>query len=1175
MLSSLLRFELKYHFRQISFKVAAILFVGLGILATQGNFGGHEVHKNAPYVISYITSFLSLFSIFVSTLFCANVVLRDTTYEMDAIIFTTSLQRLPYFLVRLLGLLAAVFSILSLAVLGICLGTFFMASHDQLGTFHASYFLQPLFVFGLPNVLFCCSVIFSMALLTRSMRAVYVAGVLLFILYFLGSILGDSPIMASSLKTNEPSLLPYLMDPFGLAALFGETRSWPVAQRNSQLFPVAGVFLANRLLWLGIAFVLLILSYRYFKFRLPAAAKTRKKQPPKGALKAISYKTVVVQPRGFAYNWSTFTAQLKLEVTSVFKHIPFLVMLALWIFMYAVDLKEEVLHGPYGIRFYAATGFIVEQLRSVRPALLLLIFYAAELISRERAVNMQGLIFSTPVPNVILWGAKCTTLAVLVAVLITANISTGIGMQLFTGYAHIEPIAYLSLFYYSGLPLFLFAILIVFIQTIVPNKYLGMLVSIVVVGIFVFGRTLGIKHYLLRYATLPDLQYAGMNGFGHYTNAVNGYMLYWTSFAVVLSLLGAALWQGSTHTSLWQRVRSMGRQWGRVGKLLLVVCLLTWIATGVYINGKTPRVSTARSSKTPSDWLAAYEKKYKPQARLPQPHIIAIKTSVDLYPGTGSYTVQGNYRLRNESGEPISTLWLGVDPEVTAIRFSVPGATLETADPSFKQYWYALRAPLLPGGEMSLAFSMEVVRSGFMLFNSEHSVVSNGSYIELEKYVPFLGYNDRYEVDDPFIRSKQGLPPLTVTASTDSNYHLIDLETTVSTSADQQVVTVGTLQKEWLANNRHYFHYKTEQPIAFMFALSSARYAVQKETWQNIECSIYYQPGENDNVPVMMEAMKDAVAYGDAHFSPYPFKQLILAAIPHYPGAATAYPGVLFSAEKINFMSDYRDSTKFNNTYAITAHEVGHQWWANKLAPLPAPGRAFLTESLAKYTEFMAVEKRFGKMYLRNLLQTDNQLYFSMRNMGEQELPLSQTDQPFVYYQKGGLALYAIKEELGEGPFREALQRLVDKHAFPRLKATPANLLNELYQEATPVQVKHIDDYVKKVIVYDTRLQLISCKPLSNGQFSLTLQVNITKIDQTGAQPQILIPDDSISIAVFDQSMDLWDRHTQPVYLQQQSFSKAVSVITITVNKKPAVVAIDPWGYLLDENQQDNVQEVK
>ncbi|MBO9565373.1 MAG: hypothetical protein J7621_21530 [Niastella sp.] len=1174
MLTYLLGFELKYHVRQITFIVSAVLFIALGLLMIQGNFGGAELHKNGPYVISYLTCFLSLMVIFISTLFCANVVLRDTVYRMDAIIFTTSLEPLPYFMTRLLGLVLTVFIVLALGVSGIALGSM-AAGTDQLGPYNFLYFLQPLLVFGLPNVLFCCSVIFSVALLTRQVRAVYIAGVLLFILYFLGSILGNSPMMASSLKTSEPGLLPYLLDPFGLAAFMYDTRAWSLSDRNDRLFPLAGAFLANRLLWTIISCSLLWVAYRYFKFRLPVAEKARKRTATTTTTNVIPYRSVATTSAGVTYNRLTFTAQLKLEVASVCRHIPFLVMMALWVFLYAVELKENILQGPYGTRFYAATGYIVEELRSIRPALLLLIFYAGELISRERAANMEGLVFTTPVRNAILWGAKCATLAVLVALLITANITIGIGLQLLTGYTAIDLPAYLSLYYYSGLPLFLFAVLIVFIQTIVANKYLGMLLSLVIVGIVVFSRQLGIQHYLLRYATLPDLRYTLMNGFGHYTKAVHWYLLYWTSFAAVLSLLAAALWKASAHTTLWQRMQTMGRQWGLTGKVLLVACLLCCTAAGMYIERRTTQVSTARGNSTMQLWGVEYEKRYKPQEHLPQPYIIAVKTHIALYPEEGRYTVQGSYGLRNESSQPITTLWFGVDPEVTSVSFTVPGAAIAKTDPMFRMYWYTLAQPLLPGKEMNVQFNMEVERSSFDRFNPEHSIVDNGSYVELEKYIPYLGYNNRFEAGDIAVRKQHSLPLQTTGIVRDSSYHFINYETVISTAADQQVVTVGALQREWIDGNRRFFHYKTEQPVNCMLAFSSARYAVQKEVHRNITFRIYYQPGHSANLPSIMQAMKDAIDYGSEHFSVYPLSWLTLAEIPQYPGAATAYPGVLFSTEKINFMSNLSDSNRFNNVYAVTAHEVGHQWWANKLSPLPLPGRAVLTESLAKYTEMMVAEKRYGRQLLRQLSLADNNLYFALRYIaGEPEQPLIRADQSFVCYQKGGRTLYGIKEMLGEAAMDTALQRLIAQHGFPQRRATTSDLLRQLNAVATPQQATHINDLFNRVIVYNNAIEVQQFDSLPDGHYRLRVKISVQKTSENDGQLHTMPPHDWMTLAVYDGAGQTGQPAGRLLYHQQHLFTGTPAILTLHLPRRPAQVILDPGAFLSDADLSDNEQKV-
>jgi ABC-2 type transport system permease protein len=1175
MLRKLLAFELRYHFRQVTFIIAALIFFLLGMAAVHGGFGS-EVYKNGPFSISNVIGLLSLCSIFASTLLCANVVLRDTAYKMDAILFTSSVKRLPYFLTRLLGLLTAVFIILCCAAVGMAAGSF-LVSPEELGPFNFIYFIQPLLVLGLPNILFSSAFIFGVGLLTQNARAVYAAGVLLYVLYWIGSIVGNSPLLAnSSLSVDGPGTVALLSDPFGLSVFFFETRTWTAVQRNTQLFPLQGVFLFNRLLWSGIGLLILLLSYRLFRFQLKLPAASKKDKRSSRQVAPVPYRSIPVHPQGARYQWKAFRSQMKLEAVSLFRHIPFMVMLILWVFMYAIETRDSLFGGPYSIRSYPATSMILQELRSIKPAMLLIIFYAAELIWRERGANVQALVYSTPIRNFVPWAAKMVALGILIAVIITANIGIGIGLQLSSGYSQLELASYATLYYYSGLPLLLFAVLVVFIMSFTSNKYLGMLFCLLVAGLILFSPRIGIEHYLLRYASVPDMFNSSMNGFGHYAGAFNWYMLYWSGLAIVLSLISIALWQNNRQLSFIQRVKTAGREWQTAGKIIFVLGLFVWIGAGIWIYHQTNIIGKYKNRFAQKDWRLDYEKKYKGIADVYQPIIKDVKTIVDLFPDEQTYTVKGTYRLKNESTAPVTTLWLGTDPEVSSADFSIASAKEGLYDKEFNEWRYDLITPLLPGKETEIHFSLKAVRSGFVPFNNEHSVVENGSYIELEKYLPFLGYNDRYESGDKVARKKWGLPEEPIALSPDTIYHRVNYETTISTAAGQQVVTVGELQKEWKEGNRNYFHYKTTEPSAFMFALSSARYAIQKENYKGITLSILYQPGHTYNVPAIMQGMKDALDYGSAHFSPYLHKHLTLAELPQYRGAATAYPGVIFSAENINFLSDFSDTTKVNQAYAITTHETTHQWWGAMFEPAASPGNKLLTESLAKYTEAMIIEHRFGKMHLRNYLQADSRLYAIYRSMEDDEMPLdSAVGQPFVYYQKGGLAMYAIKESIGEEKITHALQNLLVKHNEPGFKANPVDLKKELCKDATPAQTALIDDQLSRMITWNLKLKLLECKPLPDGRFSVTVQATIEKNNGRYHSFKPVPVNDDIDIAVFEQQPELWNRATQPLYLQKHHFTGGETKLTIIVNKRPGAVGIDPYSYMLEENIQDNVLLIK
>ncbi|QHS63704.1 ABC transporter permease/M1 family aminopeptidase [Chitinophaga agri] len=1161
MLSDLFCFEMRYHVRQLIFKVTALLFLALGVLCAQGNFGGNTVHTNSPYVVTYITGLLSLFTIFVSTICCASVVLRDTTYRMDQLLFTTAVKKLPYFLVRFSALLIVVFMTLILATAGIAISAWGINS-GQTGIFRLSFFLQPLLVMGLPNVLFVCTVIFCTALLTRSIRAIYTAGVLLYILYSIAAILGNSPLFASSaLKTGTPDPLSLLVDPFGLAIFLGDTRLWSDVQRNQQLYELKGLFLQNRLLWTALSTMLLFITYKAFSFRLHVTIAGKRASAKATPVAAISYTPVSSTVAGYRYHWNSFLSQCRLEVVQLFRHIPFLVMLALWIFIFAIELKDTLYSGAYGVQFYATTGFMADALRSVKPAMLLIIFYTAELADRERSNNIASLLYSTPLPDTMMWAAKYSTLVILVITLITANIGIGISLQVSNGYYHIDMLPYLSLYYYSGIPLLLFAVLTLFIQTLAGNKYLGMVLNMFLALLIISSRRLGIEHYLLRYATAPDMTWSDMNGFGHYATAFNWYMLYWSLAATILSILTVQLWQRSSYIK--QRFRLLRFQWA------VAIPALLYIAVGSFIYYKTNIEGTYRSAKAQLGWRLRYEQQYRAMADMPQPVITAVRTHVDLYPGDGRYTVNGTYQLSNQTTVPIPELWISIDPEVNSCHISLPVAANMTYDPVFKQYLYELKKPLYPGDSLQLSFTMEIIRSGFTDLNKEHTVVSNGSYVELEKFVPSLGYNDRWEVTDSVTRKTDGMLPHVALFSTDSNYHLIDYETTISVAPDQQVVTVGQLQQTWLKDGRRYFHYKTPAPINFMFAFAAGHYALSKEIYKGITYRIFYHPGHTQNLAAMMQGMKDAIDYGSEQFGTYPLKTLTLAEIPHYKGAATAYPGVIFSAERLNFQTNFSDSNKVNYAYGTTVHETAHQWWANLLSPADQPGKAFLTETLAQYTESMVLEKQQGRTLLRKYLQNDNHLYFVMQDKNERELPLVGTvGQSAVCYQKGTLAMYGLKELLGEARLNNALHRLLAKHAYPHTKARATDLVKELYATADDREIRHINDWLQRTFIYFQQISIRSCERQKNGQYKLTLEINIIKQDlATGKESA---PDDDIDIAVFGHPVEKWQT-SPPLYLQKHHFSDSKTLLTIQTDTAPVTVAIDPYCYIPDPDQENNI----
>ncbi len=289
----------------------------------------------------------------------------------------------------------------------------------------------------------------------------------------------------SVVKTEEFSIFPSLMDPFGIMSFFTETRNWTVVRRNEELFPLSGLFLLNRLIWLFISFGLLLMSYHFTRFRVRNFSKKKKSRKRENRNKTGFVQTCcretcrsIVSSPGVC---CTAPAGNRRPVPPSSLPVP------------AASLDLSLCHRSErgstgrplwypllcGYRFYS--GKTAFHQPCAFPARVL---WCRD-IAPERTVRMEGLVFSSPAPGWILWSAKATTLLLLVIVLVTANIATGIAIQLYTGAAP-SLAEYLVLYYLSAWPMFLFALLILFIQAMIKNKFLGMMLSLVICGVFVF-----------------------------------------------------------------------------------------------------------------------------------------------------------------------------------------------------------------------------------------------------------------------------------------------------------------------------------------------------------------------------------------------------------------------------------------------------------------------------------------------------------------------------------------------------------------------------------------------------------------------------------------------------------------------------------------------------------------
>jgi ABC-type transport system involved in multi-copper enzyme maturation permease subunit len=192
--------------------------------------------------------------------------IRDFTSNTSQIVFSTPVQKRSYLVGKFLGsTFIAALPVLGVS-LGIVLGSWWPSVDPlRLGPNLLLPHLQAFLFIAVPNIIFSAAIIFAVAVLMRSTMASFIAAIALFVGYSIaGSFMSDI--------SNET--LGALVDPFGSAAIDLLTKYWSVQEKNTQLLPMGGVLLWNRMIWIAVAVGIFLIGY--FRFSSPTRRKRRK-----------------------------------------------------------------------------------------------------------------------------------------------------------------------------------------------------------------------------------------------------------------------------------------------------------------------------------------------------------------------------------------------------------------------------------------------------------------------------------------------------------------------------------------------------------------------------------------------------------------------------------------------------------------------------------------------------------------------------------------------------------------------------------------------------------------------------------------------------------------------------------------------------------------------------------
>ena len=1202
MVLTIASFEVRQRLRRISTYVYFLIFFALSVLFTcmaggaiSGagvDFGtGGKIWLNSPYALNVITMYITFLGIVVTGAIAGQATYQDTDSHISDLFYTAPITKFDYLGGRFLGALAVQILIFSSVGIGAYVGMRLpWLDQSRLGPNNALAYLQPYFTLVLPNLALTSAIFFGLAA-SWKMLPVYVGSVLLLIGYF----------TAAQLSTNlSVNTVTALADPFGASAVDRLTQYWSPFQRNTQLIPLSGILLLNRVLWLGLGAIVLTITYMRFSLSYPSQRSRRQRvaTDTDADMPVLSVHALPIAHPVFSSgaSWGQFLSLIRIQFTETVKNVFFLVLLLAG-GLFAILAANQVLN-PFSSHSYPVT---YQMLAGATGglfvfALAIITFYAGELVWRERDAGLNQIVDAFPVQRWVLFGSKLTALLLVQIILVLVIMAAGIIVQLMHGYHHFELGLYFTDLF--GIRLFqywMICVLAFFIHTLVNQKYLGHFVMVLYFVSTLALPGMGLQHFLYRFGQSPPYTYSDMNGYGPFAAALFWFHLYWGIGAIALAMITNTLWVRGTEENLRARLEVVATRFTRPTVAGLSVCAVLLIVVGGYIFYNTNILNPYFTTYAIDEGRAQYEKKYRQYKDLPQPKITDINTQIDLDPANRSVNLRGTMMLENKTSSTIDRIAITVLPvdlapvspphrEIHNLTFA-GGQTSVLEDNGLGFYVYRLNLPLPPHGSVRFDYSVSYKNVGFVNNAPNLDITYNGTFLN-DRYAPFIGYAADIELTDDSTRHKHGLnkakrmPKLEDVAARNENgisseADWINLESTVSTSPDQIAVMPGYLQKEWIENGRRYFHYKMDAPILNLYSLNSARYTVRRDYWHDVNLEIYYHAGHEFNLDRMMDSLKASLDYCSQNFSPYQFHQLRIIEFPRYGTFAESFANTIPFSEAIGFIT-YIDPGTVDQTdipFYVTAHETAHQWWAHQVMSANVEGGTSIVESLAQYSALMVMKRRYGADGMKKFMryELDNYLRGRAQERNE-EPPLDRVDvnQGYIHYGKGAMVMYEMQDYIGEDNVNKALAEFTKAFAF-KGPPYPVSLdLMSYLQKYTPPEYQYLfDDLWRNVTLYDNRARSATYSQSPDGKYKVDLVVEAHKFraDAKGQDHAVSL-NDFIDIGVQDSQGKF-------LYLQKQKIEKEQNTFTITVDKLPAQAGIDPILKLIDRNPDDNVMKVE
>lgn len=1207
MFKEIFLFEIKYRLKRPATWAYFGILVVFGLIVAIGGNGpaSEKVFVNSPVAIATMLATISIFGIMLSSAIMGVPVYRDIEHKTENYYFSYPITEKGYLLGRFFGSMAVLFLVSFGMHFGLIIG-FAIGPHAgyvepvRFTDFNLWHYIQPTLILYWTNFFFAGCIFFALVSLTKKVMLAYAGGAILFITYL---------ITLTLTQDIENKDLVSLLDPFGLGTYQNTIRYWTPEEQNTMTVPFSGMLVWNRLIWVGLgllAFLYTLFRFDFQRFLNNNYSSKKKKDnldTPKASA-ALTKIPSVSKVFSTSLNVKLLFGLAYMEFKNIIRDNFFkAILIAAVLFLFF----DAWFGFPiYGTPSLPLTYYMLEvkDYTYVILIFILIVFMTGEVLHRERSVNYDQIFGSLPIPNRIVYGSKFLALVMVSFILVNMILVSGVINQIIKGYFNFEFGKYFTDLYLIEFPKYIiFVMLAFFVHSLVTKKFMGHVIAIAIwVLLFGLNSLADVNNNLFLYSYAPSYTISDMNGFGHFGDALLWFRTYWLACGAVLTVIGYLFWKRGTDSGRKARWHLVKERLNPKTIGTLVLLLIIFVGSGAFINYNTKTINKYRTVKAGTIGSADYEKTLSKYNQIAQPKVIDVKLFADLMPEERSATIKTTYIMVNKTDEVIDSLHLNwgredlLKKEVKLFKINGKDPKLGKRYDDYGYEIYAFNPPLQPKDTVTLEMEVYAHYQGFPNEGTGSTIVYNGTFLN-NNFFPSFGYSTQSELTSDQDRKKYDLPikdyqlpvqtdPWGVSNllfNDDGDY--ITFEGTVSTAPDQIAILPGYLQKEWEENGRRYFTYKMEGEMDFFYNISSAEYAVHRDTWtgkngDKVAIEIFHHPSHTYNIDRFVKGVKNSMDYFSENFGPYQYRQMRILEFPRYASFAQSFPNTVPFAESFGWVGDFSDPNDLDYVFTVTAHEVAHQWWGHQITPSSTRGANQISESMAEYSSLMVMKEEYGVDAMQKFLKEELDRYLRGRaNESKFEKTLLDNDnQAYVWYQKGGLILYGLQDLIGEANLNSGFKAYTEAARFrPEAPFTTTIEWYDYIKSVTPDSLNYyLEDSFEKITLYSNKVTEATYKKLKDNTYEVTIKVESAKnyFDGTGkllnegSQPNVL------EIGVFENDTVNAQGMTikSPLVLEHVWVKPGKSTYKYVTKKQPVRAGIDPYNKMIDRIPDDNLK---